>query len=447
MVNEPLVLVAAVAEAVLGEYTHSIEFPADDEYMIVYGPNGVGKTKFLEIVHAVSSMDAQALSRAPFERATLRYSNGTTISAAVIGAQSPNAPSQSPIPRVQFRLTLPEQPEVVWENPVVDLEEWLIENTTWRPAGGRMWEDRIDGEVLHIGDLAVRFAGDMVSPEDMPASFQHYKERVSSYLIETQRLKIQERAPYARNFPARRRGMEKSSSRISGQAKKMQELVSEAQTSHSRITQQLDRTFPNRVLGAADSGVVDDATVRARYNDQNEFRSRLGRVVSVALEEALSLPDRSLEPWELKLLGLYLADADKKLEPFEGLLQKIELLESIVNARLLRKRLQVTATEGLRITHEDAGREIDLDSLSSGEQHEIILLFDLLFSVPPGSIVLVDEPEISLHVAWQLSFIPDVRKIAELAGFRFIVATHSPQIVNDSWSRAVRLGPDEAEFS
>jgi len=27
------------------------------------------------------------------------------------------------------------------------------------------------------------------------------------------------------------------------------------------------------------------------------------------------------------------------------------------------------------------------------------------------------------------------------------VATHSPQIINDEWSRAIRLGPPEAAFS
>ena len=142
----------------------------------------------------------------------------------------------------------------------------------------------------------------------------------------------------------------------------------------------------------------------------------------------------------------YLVDADKKLTPFRDLLEKIELLEQLINNRLLNKTLQVTAEEGLSVKHAHADKNIALDSLSSGEQHEIILMIDLLFNVPRGAVVLIDEPEISLHVAWQLAFIPDVKKIAELAGFRFIVATHSPQIINDQWDRATRLGPEEASF-
>ncbi len=197
----------------------------------------------------------------------------------------------------------------------------------------------------------------------------------------------------------------------------------------------------------ADELQLDAADIRKRYNDQNSFRSRLGRVASVALDDALSLPERRLDDWELKLLNLYLDDADLKLAPFEELLQKIELLEQIINSRLLNKQLQVTDGDGLFVQRKGSGRSISLDSLSSGEQHEIIVMIDLLFNVPSGAVVLIDEPEISLHIVWQLAFIPDVKRIAALAGFRFVVATHSPQIINDEWDRAFRLGPPEEAFA
>ena len=70
-------------------------------------------------------------------------------------------------------------------------------------------------------------------------------------------------------------------------------------------------------------------------------------------------------------------------------------------------------------------------------------MFDLLFNVKAGSLVLIDEPEISLHVSWQLKFISDVEKISELSNFQFIVATHSPQIINDRINQMARFGPDE----
>lgn len=168
--------------------------------------------------------------------------------------------------------------------------------------------------------------------------------------------------------------------------------------------------------------------------------------MSVPLANELSLPERPLESWELRLLDLYLTDADEKLMPFVNLLGRIELLEEVLNRRLLRKSVQVNASEGMVVLDELNDRQIPLDALSSGEQHEIILMFDLLFSVPEGALVLIDEPEISLHIGWQVEFIPDIQRIANIRDLRFIVATHSPQIINGRWESAVRLGPSDTEF-
>ena len=67
------------------------------------------------------------------------------------------------------------------------------------------------------------------------------------------------------------------------------------------------------------------------------------------------------------------------------------------------------------------------------------MLFELLFKVSPNTLVLIDEPEISLHVAWQKEFLNDLSKITELENIRVIVATHSPQIINEHWDLTVDL--------
>ena len=89
------------------------------------------------------------------------------------------------------------------------------------------------------------------------------------------------------------------------------------------------------------------------------------------------------------------------------------------------------------------GLSLSPENLSSGEQHELVLLYDLLFNVEPGTLVLIDEPEISLHVGWQQKFLSDVSDIARLTSLRFVVATHSPQIIHKWWERATALGPED----
>lgn len=442
-------LTSARADRVLGEYTHYLPFGESSEFVIIYGPNGVGKTKFLEIVHALLRLDGRSLSRLPFGSAELYFSDGRSLTVESGDDTLDLEFTNSRVRRsLIFRLKSPDEIIETWLYSGNDFEDWLVENTSWRPIELDLWEDRLDREVASYDELQRRYPEFRPRSSEAPALLAEFIETCPSYLIETQRLRIEQyagsRTRTSAHWSATRRA--KPSSKITEHATKMRSLVNEAQTEHSKITQQLDRTFPNRVLTSPPNPSVRPEEIRRRYNEQNEFRSRLGRVASVALEDALSLPGRDLEESELRLLSLYLDDADKKLAPFESLLQKIELLEEIINSRLLNKKLQITAGDGLTVQHQSDGRPIQLDSLSSGEQHEIILMFDLLFNVPSGALVLIDEPEISLHVIWQIAFIPDVERVAELAGFRFVVATHSPQIINDSWDQAVRLGPDEAVF-
>jgi predicted ATP-binding protein involved in virulence len=77
--------------------------------------------------------------------------------------------------------------------------------------------------------------------------------------------------------------------------------------------------------------------------------------------------------------------------------------------------------------------------LSSGEQHELVLLYELLFKVEPNSLVLIDEPELSLHVGWQSQFLKDLQDIIKLADLDVLMATHSPDIIQDRWDLTVEL--------
>ena len=46
--------------------------------------------------------------------------------------------------------------------------------------------------------------------------------------------------------------------------------------------------------------------------------------------------------------------------------------------------------------HDESTVALHLVRLSSGEQHELVLAYDLLFKVKEKSLVLIDEPELSL---------------------------------------------------
>ncbi|EIH0994195.1 AAA family ATPase, partial [Escherichia coli] len=80
------------------------------------------------------------------------------------------------------------------------------------------------------------------------------------------------------------------------------------------------------------------------------------------------------------------------------------------------------------------GDVIDRNLLSSGEQNQIVLLFNLIFDFVSQKVILIDEPEISLHVAWQQTFLDSLKKIQKINKYeKVIIATHSPQVISKNW--------------
>ena len=120
---------------------------------------------------------------------------------------------------------------------------------------------------------------------------------------------------------------------------------------------------------------------------------------------------------------------------------RLELFASIINrADMTHKHLEVDRRFGFRfVSHNEDKTILSPHQLSSGEQHLTIMTFELLFMAPDDSLVLIDEPEISLHMMWQLDFLNNVQAILDIRDLQIIVATHSPEIFNQKWSLSVDL--------
>lgn len=104
------------------------------------------------------------------------------------------------------------------------------------------------------------------------------------------------------------------------------------------------------------------------------------------------------------------------------------------------KKIEVAPAYGFRFSARDKNKTIiPLERLSSGEKHILVQLCELLFVAKEGTLVLIDEPEISLHMAWQYQYLKILEGIASLCGFQLIIATHSPQIFNEDWNRVTDL--------
>lgn len=120
---------------------------------------------------------------------------------------------------------------------------------------------------------------------------------------------------------------------------------------------------------------------------------------------------------------------------------RIDVFKKIVGrSDFASKTLEITKIFGFRFIADDADKtKIPLNSLSSGEKHLIIQVFELLFNAQQDTLVLIDEPELSLHMMWQMNYFKNIQEIAKIRGFQYLIATHSPQIFNNMWSLTTDL--------
>lgn len=97
-----------------------------------------------------------------------------------------------------------------------------------------------------------------------------------------------------------------------------------------------------------------------------------------------------------------------------------ELLATLFQGR---KRFDLSA-DGIRVLLPDDQR-LPLSRLSSGEKHVLLILVEVLLAAE--STIIVDEPEISMHVDWQASLVDAMRTLNPDA--QILLATHSPEIL------------------
>ena len=83
------------------------------------------------------------------------------------------------------------------------------------------------------------------------------------------------------------------------------------------------------------------------------------------------------------------------------------------------------------------GAEFDINSLSSGEKQLFLRAMTLKMLDINNSVILIDEPEISLHPKWQQKIVKVYESIGE--NNQIIIATHSPHIVSSVKSESLKL--------
>ena len=117
-------------------------------------------------------------------------------------------------------------------------------------------------------------------------------------------------------------------------------------------------------------------------------------------------------------------------QDFNSVFEKKKYFFKTVN-RLFAVTGKVIDEENNGILFKIDNLKINPYQLSAGEKQLLILLLTVLCQDEKPSILLMDEPEISLHLRWQYELIEIIRTLNP--NCQVIITTHSPSIFGKGW--------------
>jgi energy-coupling factor transporter ATP-binding protein EcfA2 len=114
--------------------------------------------------------------------------------------------------------------------------------------------------------------------------------------------------------------------------------------------------------------------------------------------------------------------------------QDVELFVNIVNKYFVNKEFVFDrSVYQLRVNNTLTNEVVDLNNLSSGEKQVVSLFAHLFLREKSKYLLIFDEPELSLSVPWQKTFLEDISQSKNCLGV--IAVTHSPFIYDNSMEK------------
>lgn len=435
-----------------GLYDHQVTLK-DDRVTVIHGPNGVGKTVLLKLTNSFLRGRYNEIVRVPFRTFEILFDDESI--ARIHIEQEPNTSKKI---RISFDTPTSASDSVELEGDLLNTQriaQQIAESSPYlSQVGPEEWIDRRSEEVLSADDLVER-ANDFTPKEVKkwaarePKGLRELRGRINVHLIEAQRLiRLSAQPSEWRYRPGA--AERTTTATVQEYSRDLKRRLETTLANYAKQSQKLDQSFPQRLLQAA-VGPLSVEQLKVEMQTVETTRDRLKRIGVLdrgdpnqdAYPLDISQLD-SLQQSQLSVMSVYARDTKEKLSVLEALSDRIEILLTVLNRKFTNKTVAISRDSGLAIYGKNE-KLIPVTALSSGEQHELVLLYDLLFKVKPNTLVLIDEPELSLHISWQKAFMDDLLEIIRIAHFDVLVATHSPYIVGDRSDLLVVLSPDVTE--
>lgn len=375
---------------------------------IIIGKNGTGKTTFMNILHAVLSVDVDAIASNDFESVTVSLFDGKkkrTVKATKFNdAEFPHIMVEYHISQKKYTVRF-----------VATDDRRMAMHYRRRALEESAEVRKVLSELVSLSSLSVyrlRSSDDyevrdrngirLVSPVDY--RLNELMQRLTHYQLElSQRARI-----------------------ISTKLQKdvlASILYGEEDSKDKGYKLDFDKASEKINLVSAYSQLnAIDSDVRKKINFHVEAVDKT--IAALAEKNSENQVDfRSLEALRKsrKIIEMSLAAETETTKIFS----QINKFLSITRAFIKEKEFNFESGDLVVSTKHG---QLELRSLSSGEKQLLILLTEALLQKEAPCIFLADEPELSLHIEWQRMIIPAIVELNPNS--QVIAATHSPEVAS-----------------
>jgi ABC-type lipoprotein export system ATPase subunit len=365
----------------------AVKYDLNTDVNIFFGDNGSGKTSLLKILHSASSNETTELTDVPFERARviIDYFGTFRLERSIV-----NSAFNKKVEAPASATGLPDLSNLLSSQPT------LIEPIKWESI------------------MFVKLKDD----------FQPYEpEEKADYILRHQYL------PTTRLYL----GLEKKNAWENRQLTE-QELEQNFGKRITELWKEYNYDLSNTkadIQGRGLAGIMKDiwsSGDQKKVETELDLERAYDRVNKFFERQDLTDILTSLDDFKSRIANQpYLMNVIKDINGVEeaiekALIPKTKLVDLVT--KLYGDKLSLKFEEKQITVITKGGKEIALGTLSSGQKQLLMIFLSALMA--DNKPILIDEPEISMHVNWQSGLVDAIRQLSPST--QIILATHSPEI-------------------
>ena len=416
-------------------YGKNFNIRFNNELTILYGVNGSGKTTVLDIIYNIMSGDIYSLSKYKFRTITADITIDSKLKRIFIFKKGNNIEIEYDTIKYLFAIgesnsiqrKYPRYNEIEildgdylnrMKNSDQSIDLWNEVDMTYIPLDRRVKQGPVNNSDV-VRKRIYNHSSSNSEKTKINSSLDLAQQYYSNHIFETQRI----------NLSIQREIEKKLVRELSSPITEIDLIEDLSELEMIGLKDKFKNLFLSTEENRNISQLIDENIHQKKL--LNWYRNRADNDSKAYYEDVLKKYYFGLMQI-IKLNNVYKSVIEQKqfLEKLsrtsKNTINSINLFFSDTDKELIAKRDHLVFNNVIE-------SNLDLKMLSSGEKQLVILLLFSMLELQENrgrkkiKLFLADEPELSLHIAWQSKLLPTIMKSNE--NTQIIIATHSPDII------------------